>query len=318
MTLYEIKHEIAHLASAELQTPDPEGTLWFFKELLGMYETHRSGASVYLRGYEDPYLWSLKVTEGPVAKMVHAGMRVSSPEALERRAAVLAESGLPGGWMDGEFGYGHTYWFHTPDGHEMRLHWEVEHYHAHPTMQSKILTRPSKKPLQGIPVKRIDHLNLLAADVTPVKETFEQHLGMQTRERLVDGPVEHGAWLSSNLLAHELAIMRDGHGARGRMHHIAFFYGVQQHNFDAAEMFRDYNVMIEAGPDRHGLTQGAFLYVFEPGGHRVELFGDPGILEREPDFDTKTWTMEDIDTVTAIGGAGLPRETYFTYGTPPV
>lgn len=313
------RHEIAHFARVELHTPDPDGTLWFFKDLLGMYETRREGQSVYLRGYEDPYQWSLKVTEGPVARMNGAGLRTSSPEALERRARAIQDGNLDCRWSDGDFGYGKTFEFRTPDGHDMSLHWEVEKYRAPEEMRSKILTRASKKPLQGIPVKRIDHLNLLASDVTPVKESLERYLGMQTRERVVDDDnIETGAWMSSNILGHEVAIMRDGHGAHGRLHHVAFFYGVQQHTVDAAEMFRDYDITIEAGPDRHGITQGSFLYVFEPGGNRIELFGDPGFLELEPDFETKTWSMNDIDTGTAIGGTNLPQETYFTYGTPPV
>jgi hypothetical protein len=92
--------------------------------------------------------------------------------------------------------------------------------------------------------------------------------------------------------------------------------GNGQHNADAAEMFREYDIRIEAGPDRHGITQGQFLYVFEPGGNRIELFGEPGFLHLEPDAETKTWLMSDIDTGLAIGGAKLPWETYFTYGTP--
>ncbi|GAA1344816.1 VOC family protein [Saccharothrix algeriensis] len=312
------RHEVAHLARVELHTPDPDGTLWFFKDLLGMYETHREGQSVYLRGYEDPYQWSLKVTEAAQPRMDHFAMRTSSPAALERRVKAIRDGNVEGTWTEGDYGYGKTFQFDTPDGHRMNLLWEVEKYQAPPELKSKILTRPSKKPLRGLPVKRIDHLNLLASDVTPVKNSFERYLGMQTRERVVDGEVEIGAWLSSNILGHELAIMHDARGARGRLHHVAFYYGIQQHTVDAAEMFRDYDITIEAGPDRHGLTQGSFLYVFEPGGNRIELFGDPGILELEPDFEMKTWTMADIDTATAIGGTNLPRETYFTYGTPPV
>lgn len=312
-----IRHEVAHLARVELQTPNPDGTLWFFKELLGMYETGRAGQSVYLRGYEDPYQWSLKVTEGPVPCMVHAALRTSSPEALTRRASAIKDSNLNGSWTDDEFGYGPSYQFSTPDGHQIQLLWEVEKYLAPPELTSKILTRPSKKPLKGIPIRRVDHLNLLASDVTPVKQSFERYLGMQTRERVVDGKLEIGAWLSSNILGHEVAIMRDNLGAHGRFHHVAFYYGIGQHNIDAAEMFREYDITIEAGPDRHGITQGSFLYVFEPGGNRIELFGDAAILELEPDFETRTWSMADIDTGMAIGGTKLPWETYFTYGTPP-
>ncbi|SLI10534.1 Manganese-dependent 2,3-dihydroxybiphenyl 1,2-dioxygenase [Mycobacteroides abscessus subsp. abscessus] len=62
-------------------------------------------------------------------------------------------------------------------------------------------------------------------------------------------------------------------------------------------MFRDYDIRIEAGPDKHGITQGQFLYVFEPGGNRIELFGEAGYLHLDPDAQTKTWQMSDIDTL---------------------
>lgn len=310
------RHEVAHLARTELFTPDPNGTLWFFTKLLGMYETRREGQSVYLRGYEDPYQWSIKITEAPQAGLGHAGLRTSSPEALDRRAKALQDSNVEISWDENEFGYGKTLQFQSPDGHNLSLVWEAEKYQAPPELQSKILSRPSKKPLQGLPVKRIDHINLMASDVTPMRNSFERHLGFRTTERVVDGQVEIGAWMSSNILGHEVACMRDTLGERGRLHHVAMYYGIPQHNIDAAEMFREYDIQIETGPDKHGITQGSFLYVFEPGGNRIEMFGDTGVLSLEPDWETRTWQFSDIDTGLAIGGAKLPFETYFTYGTP--
>ena len=35
-----------------------------------------------------------------------------------------------------------------------------------------------------------------------------------------------------------------------------------------------------------------------------------------PDYETVTWDLADFDTGLAIGGATLPSETYFVYGTP--
>ena len=32
--------------------------------------------------------------------------------------------------------------------------------------------------------------------------------------------------------------------------------------------------------------------MFEPGGNRIELFGEPGILKLEPDYETRTWLIE--------------------------
>jgi catechol 2,3-dioxygenase-like lactoylglutathione lyase family enzyme len=42
-------HEIAHLGHAELLTPEPDRSLWFFTEVLGLTENGRNGDSVYLR-----------------------------------------------------------------------------------------------------------------------------------------------------------------------------------------------------------------------------------------------------------------------------
>lgn len=316
MTDPSARFDIAHLARAELSTPTPQETLDFFTKFLGMYVTGREGQSVYLRGYEDPYPWSLKVTEAAEAGMGHAALRASSPEALERRVASLKQGNVEGSWSEDEPGYGKTFRFQSPDGHNLQLLWEAEKYVAPAELRSKILSRPSKKPLTGIPVKRIDHLNLMSSDVSAVKNAFERHLGFRTTERVVDGEVEIGAWMSSNLLGHEVACMRDMTGGRGKLHHLAFYYGTGQHLADAVEMFRDYDIRIEAGPDKHGITQGQFLYVFEPGGNRIELFGEAGYLHLDPDAQTKTWQMSDIDTGLAVGGAALPWETYFTYGTP--
>ncbi|WP_127817785.1 VOC family protein [Microbacterium sp. CPCC 204701] len=314
------RHELAHLANVELLTPNMEGSLWFFKELLGMREVARQEDSVYLRCYEDPYHHSLKLTAADEPGLGSMAWRATSREALERRADALDKAGLGTGWKSGDLGVGRTWGFESPDGHQMEIIWDVEKYQAPEDLRSRILTRRSKRPLQGMPPRRLDHVNLMASDVTVQKDVFESALGFETRERVVDftTDTEIGAWMSVNILGHELAIMRDMTGAKGRLHHLAFWYGVPQHNTDAAELCREYGIEIETGPDVHGITQGAFLYVFEPGGNRIELFGNSGILELEPDFETVTWDLADFDTGLAIGGAKLPAETYFIYGTPPL
>jgi len=245
--------------------------------------------------------------------------RTSSADALDEAARRVEAAGVTGTWSEGRHGHGRSYQFTGPYGHPMELVWDVERYTAPDELRSRILTRRSKRPLQGLPPRRLDHINLMASDVTVQKELFEQTLGFGTRERVVDGAgggTEIGAWMSVNVLGHEMAIMRDQTGSKGRLHHLAFWYGVPQHNTDAAELCREYGIQIEAGPDVHGITQGAFLYVFEPGGNRIELFGNSGILQFEPDYETVTWDLSDFDTGLAIGGATLPAETYFVYGTP--
>lgn len=307
------RHDVSHLANMELLTPEPEGTVWFFTELLGMTVTHQEGQSVYLRAYEDPYRWSLKVTESRDTGMQQTTFRADSPEALERRASSVAGSTLDWSWSDGDHGYGKTFTFRTPEGHNLAVVWDADRFVAPPEDASPILNRPSRRPLRGVPVKRIDHVNLAAAKVEDIRETAERHLGFVTREKIVAGGDEIGAWMSSNALHHQLACLRDTSGARGRYHHLAFYYGDAYSNLQAAEMFREYGVTIELGPDRHGLGQAFYLYVIEPGGNRIELFGD-GLLVLEPDWETRVWNLSELfadTTYNAIGGSVFPN-SYFT------
>lgn len=311
-------HDVAQLAHVEIFTPKPEETLWFFKDLLALEETEREGQSVYLRAYEDFYHHTLKVTESDKPGLGHVAWRADSPQALERRVQALEASGAGRGWIDGDRGHGPAYRFETPDGHKMEILWEVDYYEAPEDKRTELLNRPQKRPLKGVPVRRLDHVNLLCSEVSPNKEFLMQQLGFRLREHIVlnDGS-EAGAWLSVSPLVHEIAVMGDRMGARGRLHHICYWYGIPQHNSDIAEVFSEYGIQIEAGPGKHGISQALFMYVFEPGGNRVELFGDAGYLIFDPDWKPVTWNEENLEKGIIFYGSPLPAE-YFLYGTPPV
>jgi catechol 2,3-dioxygenase len=133
---------------------------------------------------------------------------------------------------------------------------------------------------------------------------------------LADG-TELGAWPSVDVLAHEVAVMLDTTGTRGRSHHVAFWYGIDQHLNDIAEILRDDDITIDAGPGNHGITQSPFLYVLEPGGNRIELFGGYGYLILEPDWQTRTWTGANLPAGASMYGLELPP-TYFAYASPVV
>lgn len=310
--------DVAQLAHVEILTPKLNDTLWFFKDLLGLEETERSGKSVYLRAYEDYYHHSLKVTEADQPGLGHVAWRTTSPQALERRVQAIEAVGLGRGWIDGDHGHGRAYQFTTPDGHLMELFWDVEYYQAPEAMRTELLNRPQKRPLRGVPVRRIDHVNLLCQNVTPNKQFMMDQLGFRLREHIIlnDGS-EAGAWLSVSPLVHEVATMRDATGAKGRLHHICYWYGIPQHLSDIADVFSDYGITIEAGPGKHGISQALFMYVFEPGGNRVELFGDAGYLIFDPDWKPITWHESNLAKGIIWFGSPLPAE-YFMYGTPPV
>ena len=86
--------DLAHLAHLELLTPKPDESLHFFVNVMGMTESARRGDSVYLRGWDDYEHHTLKLTAAKTAGMGHFAFRASSPEALQRRVAVIEKAGL--------------------------------------------------------------------------------------------------------------------------------------------------------------------------------------------------------------------------------
>jgi len=278
--------DVASLSSFELYSPNVDETVWFFRDLLGMIETARSGDSVFLRGWEDPYGHSLKVTYREQAGMGHAGWRAMSQHALERRVKTIQETGLGRGWVDGEVGIGPAYEFSKPDGAVQRINWEVEYFRPSPAEASIVLNRPQRRPLQGVPIRSLDHLNILSRNVTDNRRFFAETLGFRLSEHIILGDnTEAGAWLRTLTRSHDVALVKDAIGDGGRLHHVAFLYGNLQHLEDACDVLTDHGIEFEAGPARHAVSQARFVYVLEPGGNRIELVGVPGYHITDPSWE---------------------------------
>lgn len=313
--------DIAQLVSVALFSPKPEESVAFFHDLLGLEVSHRAGSSVYLRAYEDFYQYTLKITEAAQPGLEEVTWRASSAAALEQVAGRIAASGLGLGWTETDYAHGRAYKFRSPDGHAQKVLWELDYFKASPDQHSKLRSRPSKRPLRGVPVRRIDHVNLMVSDVVKNTDFALNTLGFKLREqKLGDGGAVVGSWLSVSALAHELALMRDSTGGRGRFHHVAYWYGAPQHLLDIADIFAERDIRIESGPAKHGTTQAYFLYCFEPGGNRVELFGDTGYLIFDPDWKTLVWDVaNEVDLEkSSIWFGGQLAKTFYRYATPVV
>src|SRR5579863_4780967 len=98
--------DIAHLGHAELLTPKPVESLWFFEEVMGMEREAQEGQSVFLRGFGDYERYCLKLTESPSPGVGHIALRASGADALERVVASLELVGRAQGWSEGDLGHG--------------------------------------------------------------------------------------------------------------------------------------------------------------------------------------------------------------------
>jgi catechol 2,3-dioxygenase len=306
--------DLAHIGHAELLTPRAEDSLNFFVGVLGMEVEAFEGQSAFLRGWGDYQRYSLKLTEAPEAGLGHMAIRAVSPAALERRAAAIEATGLGRGWMDGDLGHGPAYRFEDPDGHLCELYFEAERYEPPDHLRPALKNQPQRYVGRGASVKRLDHVNFLAADVTANREFAHDMLGFREHERIVlDDGSEAGAWLSLTIMAHELIYVADAHGARGRLHHLAFWVDTREEVLRAADLFLEHGVQIEAAPSKHAIAQGFFLYGFEPGGNRVEVTHG-GYLSYDPAPQATVWSEADRAKGQAWGVETV--ESFHTYGTP--
>jgi len=308
--------DIAHLGPVELLTPKAEESLRFFVDVLGMEIEHQEGQSVYLRGWGDYQPWSTKLTESDTSGLALLGLRAWDQEALERRVAKIEATGLGEGWTDGDRGRGPSYRFRDPDGHVFEIYYESERYSPPPHLKPSLKNQPQRYVPRGCAIKRLDHVNVLAADVYANRVFGVETLGYRLYERieLNDGS-EAGAWMSASIAAHELIYTRDAFGANGRLHHLAYWVDTREECLRAADIFLENEVHIEAAPSKHAIAQGFFLYGIEPGGNRIEVTTG-GRFVFDPDEPCVVWTEEERK----LGQAWRVKtvESFHTYGTPPV
>ncbi len=307
-------HDVAHLGHVELLTPKPQESLDFFVNVLGMCETVRAGQSVYLRGAGDYERHTLKLTESPQAGIGHIAWRTSSPQALTRRVAALEAAGCGKGWIEGDFGHGPAYRFLDPDGHRMELYYVADRFKPTDAQRSRLKNQPQRYSHVGAGIRRLDHVNLLCQEVTPNRVFMQEQLGFKLREHVIlDDGTEAAAWISVTPLVHDIAYTLDATRSRGRLHHVAFWVDNREDVLRAADVLLENDVFIETGPSKHAVTQAFFLYCYEPGGNRFEIFSG-GYLIFAPDWEPVVWTQAERARGQAWG-LKLP-ESFHSYGTP--
>ncbi len=309
--------DVAHLGHVELLTPAFDKSLRFFIEVMGMTLSGQQGDSAFLRGWDDYETFSLQLTAARNSGLGHAGWRARSPQGLARRVTALRADGRAVWEHPGGFGHGDAYRFHDPDGHVVELYYDTEWYRAPEDRRPALRNQAERYPARGVNLRRLDHYNCLAVDVAACREFFQRNLGLRCTERIVfDNGIEMGMWLTATNKSYDVAYGREGNGIPGRLHHITFALDSREAILQAADTFLEAGVPIENGPHKHAIQQTFFLYVYEPGGNRIELAHSGARLVLAPDWKTITWSQAER----ARGQAwGLQlTDSFRTHATPPL
>ena len=309
--------DVAHLGHVELLTDRFDESLDFFVNVYGLTVSGTEGDSVYLRAWDDYELHSLKLTASNTTGMAHCGYRTSSAAALQRRVNAIDAMGLGIGWTDGDLGHGPSYRFNSPDGHVFELYWETQKYRAPDEEAPALKNLAQRYHGRGAAPRRLDHFNLLATDVSKMRDFMVGALGSRVTEMIqLDNGRIGGCWFTVNNKGYDMACTEDHSGARGRFHHITYAADHRDDILRAADIFLENGVFIETGPHKHAIQGTFFLYVYEPAGNRVEIANAGARLILDPDWETVVWTEAERKKGQAWGLKTI--ESFHTHGTPPV
>jgi catechol 2,3-dioxygenase len=310
----EVIWDIAHLAHAELLTPKLDESTHFFTEIMGMSISDKKGDSVYLRAYDDYEHHTLKLTAHKHAGLGHFAWRAMSQAALERRVTAIERTGQGIGWTDGDLGHGKTYSYQTPDGHNCEIYFDAHKYKAGENDKSALKNTISKFPGRGMNVRRLDHLNLLANDIVAFRDFQLNNVGGRLTETIIFEEETKGVWFSVNSKSYDLAVTQDQTGLKGRFHHLTYAVNSREEVLLAADIALENGVFIETGPHKHAIQQTFFLYMYEPGGNRIEIANPTARLILDPDYETIVWSREERMKGQAWGLQTVP--SFHTRGTP--
>ena len=308
--------DIAHLAHVEMLTDRFEESLDFFTRIYGLKLSGMDETSAYLRAWDDYEYCSLKLTRSHTTGVGHIAYRASSPQALERRVKAIESSGYKlHGWIDGDDSHGRAFRFEDPFGHVFEIYWETVKFQAAGTEVPALKNTASA--FTGAPPRRLDHLNLLASDVSEFRRFMQTCLGSRVTEMIqLDNGRIGGCWFTVNNKTYDLACTEEHGGGVGRLHHVTYATDQREDILRAADIFLQNGVHIETGPHKHAIQGTFFLYVWEPAGNRIELANAGARLILQPDWETVVWTEADRKKGQAWGLKTI--ETFHTHGTPPV
>lgn len=309
--------DFAHVGSVELFTPNIDQSRSFFVDSMGMDEVAARGNSVYLHTWDDYELFTIKLTASDTSGVGRTYIRAASPGALSQRVDQFEATGRPGRWVEDELGLGPVYLVEDPDGHQIGLYWESERYEPTEELRPSLKNQAAKFPGRGANVRRLDHVNYLAADVPANAVFFEEALGaLRTEQILTDEGPPAAVWVTLSDKTYDIVYSADWTGSSGRLHHISLATDTREDILRAADVCLEAGIHIETGPHKHAIQQTFFLYVYEPGGNRIELCNAGARLMLAPDWEVISWTPEERAKGQAWGLKTI--ETFHTHGTPPV
>lgn len=274
----------------QIRVTDLDVALKHYVDRVGLHEVSREAdGRAYLRAWDEFDRHSIVLREADMPGMDYVGFKVAREAELDSFARRIDAFGtkveeVPAGEQPG---VGRRLSFLVPTGHRIELFAEMALSDNGPMTSNPEMWRDEP---HGMRVTRFDHCNLHGTNIDGVVKFFVEVLDFSLTEaaETPDGIV--AAFLSCSNKAHDIAFIRRAEA--GKFHHVAFALDSWHEVGQAADIIARYDIPLDIGPTRHGITRGQTIYFFDPSGNRNEVFSGGFIYY--PDNPKRVWSMDKI------------------------
>lgn len=275
---------------AQIRVLDMEEALEHYKKILGLIEVSREAdGRVYLKAFDEFDRHSIILRETDTAGLDAMGWKVESETYLDECKMLLEGKGIsckeiPEGDMPG---VGRRLRFQIPSGHTFEFYATIALSDNGPMIENPEVWRT---PPSGAGAIRFDHCLLYGPDIEKVAELLAELFGFRITECIAtaDGTGKIAIFLSCSNKAHDLALVV--HEEPDKLHHVSFLVEDWNAIGHAADLMTRYDVSVDIGPTRHGITRGKTIYFWDPSGNRNETFA--GGYASYPDEPMRVWQEE--------------------------
>jgi len=283
---------VLRTALVQIRVLDMDKALTHYIDRIGLKEVCRtSDGRVCLKAYDEFDHHSVVLRKADTAGMDFIGMKVLDEETLVRLEKDTKEFGLECEDIPANSdqpGFGRRVRVSLPSGHKLDLFAEAELSDNGPAVHNPEIWEAEPS---GMAPTCFDHALLYGTNLKETTRYFTEVLEMRIAERLVKEDGDNlCVWLTASTRPHDLAIL--DYPEPGKLHHISFHLQDWQAIGHAADIMARYDISIDVGPTRHGITRGQTIYFFDPSGNRDEVYA--GGYEYFPDHPTRYWDASEV------------------------
>lgn len=263
---------VAAVSHVAFRVADPEACVEHATALIGLRESERSGASVFLT-HDASVHHSVEYIAAAENGLDHMGYEARSPEALAELRRRVEAAGLPILDREPAGPVAESFTFLGPEQFAIEIHTPIG--------------PPADPPPPGLVAapNRLGHFNVNPREVEPSRALYADVLGFRVSDEVGDGD---GYFMRCNADHHAIAILA-GHGW---FHHQAWEVQSVVDLGHVGDLLDERGERLLWGPVRHGVGRNVAAYFRDPTGSVVELYTDMERIEAD-DAEPGRWDPDD-------------------------